>query len=153
MSVEFRSQRIARQAFQCVEERQKKPNRDKYLSFARAFPTLIHTSGLAQAGAFALAKGSEKLDVLDDLAEVINAADNGWGLKGNAAGKALDNLARNKPTDEYVRLTRDALQAATWIKRYAEALLASKSPGEPSQNADDEDTTRQEEPGHDHSAS
>ena len=64
MSIEVRSQRIARAAFERVEARRQGASGDSYLSFARAFSTVIHTSGLAQATAFALAKGAEKLEVL-----------------------------------------------------------------------------------------
>jgi CRISPR-associated protein Cmr5 len=124
MSLEIRSQKIARAAFRCVERHVHRAP-EKYLAFARTFPTLIHTSGLAQAGAFALAKGEEKLEVLNDLADVMNAADEDWQF---VDGAALDEKARRRETDvwTYLRMTRQALQAATWIKRYAEALLASK---------------------------
>lgn len=125
MSLRIRSQELARAAFLCVEHRARQPGADKYLAFARAFPTLIHTCGLAQAGAFALAKQEEKRKVFDDLAQVMNAIDAGWQF---GDGAALDELARHRETDvgTYPRLTRQALQAATWIKRYAEALLAAK---------------------------
>ncbi len=130
MTVEIRSAKVARAAFSQVEERSTLPSggREKYLSFARSFPTLIHTSGLAQAAACALAKGeakgAEKLQVLDDLSQVMNAAGDGWNFEN---GRALDAKARSVATDvhTYLRLTRQALQSATWIKRYAEALLAS----------------------------
>ncbi len=121
--ITFHSQRIARAAFQRVENRVERGAGDKYLSFARAFPTLIHTSGLAQASAFALAKGAEKRDVLNDLAEVINAADPDWPFD---SGSTLHEIAVHQATGvrDYIRLTRHALEAATWIKRYAEALIA-----------------------------
>lgn len=131
MSADIRSQRIARAAFQQVEGRGHQPNPDKYLAFARTFPTLVHTSGLAQAAAFALAKKEEKLEVLDDLAQVIHAADDEWQF---VDGRALDAKARCSETDvwTYMRLTRQALQSATWIKRYSEALLSVKAPAQPS---------------------
>ncbi len=141
MSLEIRSQKIARAAFQRVEGRLHQPAPDKYLAFARAFPTLIHTCGLAQAGAFALAKREEKLKVFDDLAQVMNAADEGWQFDD---GAALDALARRRETDvgTYLRMTRQALQAATWIKRYAEALLAAKQ----ATRAGDADATPEADP-------
>lgn len=121
--IEIRSQRIARAAFLQVESRVERAASDKYLSFARAFPTLIHTSGLAQASAFALAKRAEKLDVLNDLADVVNAADSHWQFDN---GSRLHEIAVHRDTglNVYIRLTRHALEAATWIKRYAEALIA-----------------------------
>lgn len=131
MSIDIRSQRIARSAFERVERRARhdsgKP--DEYLSFARSFPTMIHTSGLSQAVAFALAKGIKQADkrhLIDDLCHVLHETDCGWQLEPGEItdGKALDCKARNEDKVEaYMRLTRHALQAATWIKRYAEALL------------------------------
>lgn len=133
MSLEIRSQRLARAAFAQVEVRASAPkeDRDKYLAFARAFPTLIHTSGLAQAVAFALAKGikpkeKEKRLLIDDLCVILHASGHGWlSREMEEPGKELDSHAHDKDTDAvtYMRLTRHALQAASWLKRYAEALL------------------------------
>lgn len=133
-----RSQRVAQAAYAAVMDRteapcenaeQQKKTQGKYLSFARAFPTLIHTCGLAQATAFALAKGDEQRQVLDDLARVLRRED----------GRALHTTARGETPDAaqdghselmaYLRLSREALFAATWIKRYAEALLVLETEG------------------------
>jgi len=148
MSVEVRSQKIARAAFQQVEARGRQPKPDRYLSFARTFPTLIHTCGLAQTAAFALAKKEEKLLLLDDLAQVMNAADSGWQF---ADGAALDDLARRPETDvwTYLRLTRQALQSATWIKRYAEALLTLNMTLRPDEADTDTDADPEVEEAHD----
>ena len=111
-----RSQRVAEAAFNAVEGRATEPKKDKYLAFAREFPTLIHTCGLAQATAFALAKGKVHGLLLDDLAKVSRGED----------GKQFQKTVREAPLMDYLALTREALFAATWIKRYAEALLKSK---------------------------
>jgi CRISPR-associated protein Cmr5 len=116
-----RSQQVAQAAFRQVNERknQTPAQKKKYLSFARAFPTLIHTCGLAKATAFALAKAGEQQHVLDDLATVMHYPGKGEELHAVARGE--------NPTTagilHYFRLTRQALFAATWLKRYAEALL------------------------------
>lgn len=129
MSVTVRSREIARAAFGAVEARAKEfarspGKRDKYRGFALAFPTLIHTSGLAQATAFAFAKGDEKLDVLDDLATTIQKAIHRSEAAANHPGRELQRIAREtEDVMEYLRLSRVALQCATWIKRYSEALL------------------------------
>lgn len=93
----------------------------KYLSFARAFPTLIHTCGLTQASAFALAKGGHQAAVLDDLAKVLDRAS---GLALHAESRGEPGAGRPAPTIlDYMLLTREALAGASWLKRYAEALL------------------------------
>jgi CRISPR-associated protein Cmr5 len=120
-----RSQQVAQAAFRQVSARknQTPPQKKKYLSFARAFPTLIHTCGLAQATAFALAKaGEQQQQVLDDLAAVMQYSGKGDELHAEARGENAITAGRY-PILHYLRLTRQALFAATWLKRYAEALL------------------------------
>lgn len=118
MSIEIRSQRVARAAFDQIEiqSHDTRDKQDKYLSFAKAFPALIHTSGLAQATAFALAKKKHHEQVLDDLAAII-------GENGATTAGKFHECVRGADWTNYIRLTRDALFAATWLKRYAEAVL------------------------------
>lgn len=92
-------------------EKEKKKEAE-YQRFAKRFPALIQNCGLAQAIAFAQAKAPEKY--LADLAHVVEAE----MLTDNLAGDA-----REAPLPKYQKLTRDALAAATWLKRYAEAVL------------------------------
>lgn len=120
------TQKVAKAAHHAVfkrkEPKPKEPKPKEYLSFARAFATLIHTCGLAQASAFALAKGNEQLAVLNDLATVLHSA-KGYA---EADGAAFHQSVIAAPVGEYLRFTRDALFVATWLKRYAEALLDSE---------------------------
>ena len=83
----------------------------KYQGFAKRFPALLQTCGLAQALAFAEAK--KQTAYLEDLATVIGAC--------NTA--SLTENARQNELSSYQKLSRDAMSAATWLKRYAEALL------------------------------
>lgn len=118
---QVRSQFLSRAAYERVLARQAAGSA-KYLAMARSFPTLVHNCGLSQACAFALAKGAERLDVLSDVAVVASA-----GLPALANGdpaQALHDRATTCECDEYMRLTRTCLEAATWIKRYSEAVLA-----------------------------
>lgn len=120
MSVKTRGQTMAQAAFGRVEERSKDAkNRKEYRSFAREFPTLVHQCGLAQAVAFALAKGGQQEVYAQDMAAVLKAAGHG---KIDGA-KELDKEARGAGLTDYVRLSRDALLAAVWLKRYVEALF------------------------------
>jgi len=111
----LRSQEYAQRAYNCVKQ-VKSESKDKYLTFAKRFPTLIHTCGLAQAVAFAASK-KEYLSNLSDLGKVL--------------GGEFENLAEDKfsanvnslELDKYIRVSREAILAAGWLKRYAEALL------------------------------
>jgi CRISPR-associated protein Cmr5 len=109
------SQTVAETAFGRVRAHQ--PITDEYRSFAREFPTLVHQCGLAQAVAFALAKGGQQEEYARDLAAVLKVG-------------SVDDLAdrtRQSGTANYIRLSRDALKAAVWLKRYVEALHGAAS--------------------------
>ena len=115
MSVHTRSQKLAQAAFARVTSRD---TSDKdYVSFAKKFPALIHTCGLVQAVAFALAK--DHTDYVEDLAAVLKAG--GHPLVNSS--QSLDNQARNETLTGYLRLSRDAIHAASWLKRYVEAVV------------------------------
>ncbi len=117
------SQKMAQAAYRRIVDR--KPDRE-YASFARSFPSLIHDCGLAQAVAFAQAKGTSEKGkekkppgkYLEDLAAVLAAV----GHYDVATADKLETATRDSPVPAYVRLSRNALQAAGWLKRYVEAV-------------------------------
>lgn len=120
--MQSRSQKMAQQAFQCIAVHTnaqpgtgtKKPNKD-FVSTVKKFPALIHTCGLAQAVAFALAK--KDVEFVGYLASILKAA----GYTELSDHSHLDEYARKKPLSEYLRVSRDAICAASWLKRYVEA--------------------------------
>ena len=113
MSVHTRSQKFAQAAFARIANHGN-PNKE-YISFAKKFPALIHTCGLAQAVAFALAK--KKKEYVEDLAAVLKAS----GHPEASSAEALQKQTHDQPLSGYLRLSRDAINAAGWLKRYAEA--------------------------------
>src|SRR5205085_3284793 len=75
MSVATRGQKMAQEAFACVQARGAVT--EEYRSFAREFPTLVHQCGVAQAVAFARAKAPKSeahRHYSDDLAAVLTKA-------------------------------------------------------------------------------
>lgn len=120
MQTQTRSQKMAAEAAKKVAGRGKD---DEYRSFAREFPTLVHTCGLAQAVAFAQAKKGHHQQYLDDLAAVLAAA--GYPV---STGAGLSDYLRAQATMavEYLRISRDAIDAAVWLKRFAEAAKAAQ---------------------------
>ncbi len=120
MSTQTRSQKYAQQAYSCVSQR---TITDKYKTFAKKFPALVHTCGLAQAVAFAEVK--EHTDYLDDLASVVRAA----GHADVTDRGRFAQLSRESSFAAYMRLSRNAITAASWIKRYVEALAPSDTEG------------------------
>lgn len=124
MSVATRSQKMAQEAFACVQNRGAVT--EEYRSFAREFPTLVHQCGLAQAVAFVRAKAPKSdahRDYGDDLAAVLKKA----GHDDTTTAEALATRSREPGVSGYIRLSRDALDAAVWIKRYVEALFEEKA--------------------------
>jgi CRISPR-associated protein Cmr5 len=113
-----RSQKLAQAAYRQVSQRKIS---DKYKTAAKKFPALIHTCGLAQAVAFGLAK-SEHHEYMDDLAVVINSL--GYSKIGSRA--TLDSESRSAQLGSYLRLSRDAINAASWLKRYVEAVAGEE---------------------------
>lgn len=121
--IQTRSQQLGTRAFCRLEsvDRMTKPDktaREKYVSFAKRFPALVHTCGLAQAVAFAHAKAPD--GYLDDLRAVMMSE------KNDVNSFDVPSFAaeiRSAELSEYMRLSRTALEAAGWLKRYAEALL------------------------------
>jgi CRISPR-associated protein Cmr5 len=113
MSIHTRSQKLAQAAYDTLS-RQGMLNKE-YVSFAKKFPALIHTCGLAQSVAFALAKSEH--DYIGNLAFVLNAA----GHDELKDANSLDQAARTAELGVYIRLSRDAINAASWLKRYVEA--------------------------------
>ena len=112
-SFSTRSQKQAQAAFQCVQKRaEDSNNRDEYKTFAMRFPALVHSCGLAQAVAFAQRKASDSY--LKDLKAVLQ-------------NDKLEEKCRTAKLEEYLRLTRDVMQSATWLKRYVEAVFPKKN--------------------------
>ena len=113
MSMHTRSQKLAQAAFARIA-RYGKPDKE-YVSFAKKFPALIHTCGLAQAVAFALAK--KQTGYVEDLAAALN----GSGHPEITSTQTLHQQTQTLQLNGYLRLSRDAINAAAWLKRYVEA--------------------------------
>lgn len=120
-----RQQERAQKAYKCIsprinetEKQEKKSDKDneEYSQLAKKFPALVHNCGLAQALAFVQAKEKEEnvgKAYLSHLSEVM-------GIKKD---EDLGKISRTAKLMEYQHLTRETIEAATWLKRYSEALL------------------------------
>ena len=108
-----RNQKLAQSAYQRVSQR---AISDKYKTAAKKFPALIHTCGLAQAVAFGMAK-KDYHEYLDDLAVVLQTLQYPVTTRSE-----LDARSRQAGLIEYLRLSRDAIDVGSWLKRYVEAV-------------------------------
>ena len=117
MVIHTRSQKLAQAAFPCVQNRKRELGErfKEYTTFAKKFPALVHTCGLAQSLAFALAK--KETDYIKDLTVVLHAS--GYEI---ADSSALQKQSSECDLSSYIRLSRDTLKVAEWLKRYVEAV-------------------------------
>lgn len=110
----IRSQKMAQEAYPLVDKLKDHELESKYRTLALTFPTMILQSGLSQAVGFLLAKGKdEHSQLLEHLAKLL----------GFANGETLHKEILAVELSEYQLLTRRALDASSWLKRYTEALL------------------------------
>jgi len=111
--IQTKKQKRAQLAYNCVSSLSTKNNED-YVQLAKKFPALVHTCGLAQAVAFVQAKEKDnRYTYITHLSKVM----------GLELSDDLGDRSRNAELVDYQHLSREAIESATWIKRYAEALL------------------------------
>jgi CRISPR-associated protein Cmr5 len=124
MSRQTRSQGLAQAAYSQIEKKTDngtKKLEKEFISTVKKFPALIHTCGLAQAVAFTMAKKDQR-EYVGYLAAVLQAS--GHSEVTNA--ESLCKCTRTSDLNEYLRLSRDAIAAASWLKRYAEAAAGEE---------------------------
>ncbi len=116
-TTQTRNQIRAKKAYGFVSLPETKAEKN-YPKLARKFPALAHNCGLAQAIAFVRAKeGNTGTMYLNHLSSVMD------GPKNDLDERSLDERSREASLSEYQLLSQEAIEAATWLKRYAEALL------------------------------
>lgn len=111
-----RSQKLAQIAFSRIEESVQKNGGkvlpEEYARFARRFPALVQSCGLIQSMLFAKKKAGDIGCYLADFQKTLAAS----------GCKTSEEEVRKLSCAEYIRTSRFALEAATWLKRYAEAF-------------------------------
>ena len=110
----IRSQKYAQRAYGLIQK-VKDDNKQvkEYRTLVLNFPTMILQSGLAQAIGFLQAKGKEEhLLLLAHIAELLGENKDG-----------LHKKILEADLSHYQLLTRQAIEAASGLKRYTQALL------------------------------
>lgn len=110
----IRSQKYAQRAFGLIQKVKDSNKQVKeYRTLVLNFPTMILQSGLAQAIGFLQAKGKEEhLLLLAHIAELLGENKDG-----------LHKKILEADLSHYQLLSRQALEAASSLKRYTQALL------------------------------
>lgn len=128
----MRAHVVASAAYRRVDARAGLPDEQKrkYGAIAHKLPGLILQNGLAQATGFLLAKGAnapEHLMLLDDLAAILQAG----GSHADANPDLLHQSIIAADLQQTLRLSRAALEASAWIKRYVQGVLRIGATGDP----------------------
>ena len=110
----IRSQKYAQRAFGLIQKVKDSNKQVKeYRTLVLNFPTMILQSGLAQAIGFLQAKGKEEhLLLLAHIADLLEENKDG-----------LHKKILEADLSHYQLLSRQALEAASSLKRYTQALL------------------------------
>lgn len=137
----LRAHRVATEAFARVEAHQAtaEQERKKYGAIAHKLPGMILQNGLAQATGFLLAKGGNSDSdhhswLLDDLRAALRAG----GSLDEPNREALHQRIIAADLNETLKLTRAALEASGWLKRYVQGLLRINATGESSTDTETE---------------
>ena len=137
--MKVRTHAVARAAYECVAARRdatkgrQEADSAKYGAVAHKLPGMILENGLAQATGFLLAKGKpEHHALLDDLCAVIRAARTTTAVDG----PGLHRGVIDSDLGETLILTRRSLEAAGWLKRYAQGVLRVDATGAPVASAE-----------------
>lgn len=124
--LDLRSHRVARAAYARVEARKTDEQRKKYGSLVHKLPGMILQNGLAQTTGFLLAKGERHHQaVLEDFAAVLRSA----GAMDSDDPRALHKRVIDANLNDTLLLTRRALEAAGWMKRYVQGVLRIDATG------------------------
>lgn len=119
-----RDQVYSARAWQRVNQwmRLDEETRKKEVGFAKSFPAMILGCGLCQAVTFAHSKGHENF--LTALSFVLTPTGESVPNPEQLIGRIQDAQLTG-----YIRLSREAIVAAGWIKRFCEALDPDTIPG------------------------
>lgn len=113
--MQIRTQKYAELAYPLVSEIQGKDLANKYRTQALNLPTMILQSGLMQTVGFLLAKNeAEHQEIYRHLTILLNDLN-------------LHATVQNSDIVAYQRLTRNAIEASGWLKRYTQALLKKEN--------------------------
>jgi CRISPR-associated protein Cmr5 len=129
---ELRTHTLARAAYERVVARGNAPFKKGYGALAHKLPGMILQNGLAQATGFLLARGREKEEhraLLDDLTAVLRAVH----ATGAQDREALHREVIAADLSRTLVLTRRALEAGGWMKRYVQGALGIDATGEGSE--------------------
>jgi CRISPR-associated protein Cmr5 len=114
-----RNQIYADAAWQAIDQLPKSIKPKDYKRQCEKFPVFVLRAGLAQALGFVRSKAeADGCKYLEDLAGI------------HSPGSNIDQWCHNiyaASIEDYMNITREVLQAATWLKRIAQAQISDEN--------------------------
>ena len=112
--MQIRTHKYAEKAYPLIEKMQNDTFEAKYRTLALNFPSMIMQSGLAQAIGFLMAKGKDEHTIfLGHIAQLLEYT----------RYEDFHTAISKSDITQYQLMTRKALDATSWLKRYTQALL------------------------------
>lgn len=126
-----RSQKVATAAFERISERKiDKTDTSKYATLVHKLPAMILQNGLAQTTGFLLAKNeAHHKALLEDLTLIFKKIDADFKDITDKDDKAFHALIIGSDLYKIMRMTREALEIAGWLRRYVQGILKIGSDG------------------------
>lgn len=121
-----RSQIVATAAFERVNYRKiKSPEENKkYATLVHKLPTMILQNGLAQTTGFLLAKGEvHHKALLNDFTLIFKQIDADFKDIADKDNTAFHAVIIGSDLYKIMRMTREALEIAGWLRRYVQGIL------------------------------
>lgn len=127
-----RSQMIAHAAYQQVVGRKSQKTKEenkKYGALVHKLPMMILQNGLAQTTGFLLSKQEAHFKaVLGDLLAVYKVID--ADIEPTYEAQVLHKMIIGSDLDRIMKLTREGLEIAGWLRRYVQGILKIDATGD-----------------------
>ena len=108
---------FALNAVKKIAREEKESTKKEYKSYARKFPTLIQTNGLAASVAYALEKGGTYKLIYGNISDWL--VKNGFFMKPTSLEEYICSL----DSDSYRIATNEVLALFDWLRRFASGLI------------------------------
>ena len=112
---------FALSAVKAVVKGEKDSVKKEYKSYARKFPALVQTNGLAAAIAYSLEKGGTHKLLCDNISE--------WLVKNGfySMPTLLEEYVCALDSDSYRIVTNEVLSLFSWLRRFASGLIEGEA--------------------------
>lgn len=117
--------KMAQQAYKCVQSIVSNPKSREFRSLARSFPSTIQVNGLAAAVAFLFSKKKQSYAHIILYNAIDDWTKNKFSVESKT-GSDLMNRITNMDSACYRLYTDECMNLCLWIKRFAEGMIENE---------------------------